>query len=541
LTFAVAVVVALGAFAQADVKLPAIIGSNMVLQADMKAPIWGWADPGEKVTVTLGGQKAEATADKDGKWQVRLEAMGVTLAVKATVSADRRYVQMDLRPQSAQKAGAGPLEMTVAGKNTLKLQNVLVGEVWICSGQSNMEWGVRSSKDAENEIADAKYPKIRLFKVANVTSDTPLTDVKGQWVECSPETVPGFSAVGYFFGRELHKTLGAAVGLVHTNWGGTPAEAWTSREGLESEPTLKPIYERHRQSLAGYVAAKEDWEKAKDKRIADWEKAVQKAKADGKAAPRKPGPPPAPGTGAGRPSCLYNGMIAPLIPFGIRGAIWYQGESNAGRPMEYRKLFPAMITDWRKHWGEGEFPFLFVQLANFMARKPEPADSNWAALREAQTMTLALPKTGQAVIIDIGEANDIHPKNKQDVGKRLALAALAGTYGKDVVYSGPMYESMKVEGERVRLKFKHVGGGLVAKGGDKLTGFAIAGEDKKFVWADARIDGDTIVVSAKDVAKPVAVRYAWADNPECNLYNKADLPACPFRTDDWPVGEAAQK
>jgi sialate O-acetylesterase len=513
LTFAVAVVVALGALAQADVKLPAIIGSNMVLQADMKAPIWGWADPGEKVTVTLGDQKAEATADKDGQWQVRLEAM---------------------------KAGAGPLEMTVAGKNTLKLGNILVGEVWICSGQSNMAMSVKASRDPDKEISEAKYPKIRLFKVANVTSDTPLTDVKGQWEECSPETVPAFSAVGYFFGRDLYKALGAPVGLVHTNWGGTPAEAWTSREGLESEPTLKPISERHQQSLAGYVAAKEDWEKAKDKRMAEWEKAAQKAKADGKAAPRKPGPPSAPGTGAGRPSCLYNGMIAPLIPFGIRGAIWYQGESNAGRPMEYRKLFPAMITDWRKHWGQGEFPFLFVQLANFMARKADPADSNWAALREAQTLTLALPNTGQAVIIDIGDGKDIHPKNKQDVGKRLALAAQAGTYGKDVVYSGPMYESMKVEGDKVRLRFKHVGSGLVAKG-DKLTGFAIAGEDRKFVWADARIDGDTIVVSAKDVARPVAVRYAWADNPDCNLYNKADLPACPLRTDDWPVGEAARK
>ncbi|MCX5675360.1 MAG: sialate O-acetylesterase [Planctomycetota bacterium] len=511
LTFTVAVVVALGALAQADVKLPAIIGSNMVLQADMKAPIWGWADPGEKVTVTLGDQKAEAAADKDGKWQVRLEAM---------------------------KAGAGPLEMTVAGKNTLKLANILVGEVWICSGQSNMAMSVKSSGDSDKEIAEAKYPKIRLFKVANVTSDTPLTDVKGQWEECSPETVPGFSAAGYFFGRDLFKALGVPVGLVHTNWGGTPAEAWTSREGLESEPTLKPIYERYEQTLAAYPKAKESWEAVKDKRIADWEKAAQKAKADGKAAPRKPGPPAAPGTGAGRPSCLYNGMIAPLIPLGIRGAIWYQGESNAGRPLEYRRLFPAMIQDWRKHWGQGEFPFLFVQLANFMARKDEPADSNWAALREAQTLTLALPKTGQAVIIDIGEGNNIHPKNKQDVGKRLALAALAGTYGKDVVYSGPMYESMKAEGDKVVLKFKHVGGGLVAKG-DKLTGFAIAGEDKKFVWADARIDGDTIVVSAKDVAKPAAVRYAWADNPDCNLYNKADLPACPFRTDDWPVGEAA--
>ena len=506
------VVLALVAAVRADVKLPAIIGSNMVLQADMKAPIWGWADAGEKVTVTLGDQKVEATADKDGKWQVRLAAM---------------------------KAGTGPLEMTVAGKNALKLTNILVGEVWICSGQSNMEMSVRSSKDAEQEIAAAKYPKIRLFTVTKATADTPQADCKGQWVECAPETVPPFSAVGYFFGRMLHQDLGAPVGLIGSSWGGTPAESWTSRDTLEADADLKAIIARYQQQIDNYSKAKEDWEKVKDKRLADWKAAADKAKAEGKQAPRKPAPPNDPAKSPNCPASLYNGMIAPLIPLAVRGAIWYQGESNAGRPVEYRKLFPTMITDWRKHWGEGDFPFLFVQLANFMARKDEPAESGWAALREAQTMTLSLPKTGMAVIIDIGDADNIHPKNKQDVGKRLALAAEAGTYGKTVVYSGPMYESMKVEGDKVRLKFKHLGGGLVVKG-DKLTGFAIAGEDKKFVWADAKIEGDTVVVSAKDVAKPLVVRYAWADNPECNLYNKADLPAVPFRTDDWLVGEQQQ-
>jgi len=499
---------------QADVKLPAIIGSNMVLQADMKDPIWGWADAGEKVTVTIGDQKVEATAGAAGKWQVRLTAM---------------------------KAGAGPLEMTVAGKNTLKLTNILVGEVWICSGQSNMGFTVKGGNNAEQEIAAAKYPKIRLFTVAHVTSDTPQDDVKGQWEECSPENVGGFTAVGYFFGCDLFKALGVPVGLVNTSWGGTPAEAWTSREALEADAALKPLFDRQKQSLGDYPKALEAWEKTKDKRLADWKAAADKAKAEGNAPPRKPQAPDEPNKSPRRPTALYNAMIAPLIPMGIRGAIWYQGEANSGRAMEYRKLFPAMIQDWRKRWGEGDFPFLFVQLANYMARAPEPADSNWALLREAQTMTLALPKTGMAVIIDIGDAGNIHPKNKQDVGKRLALAALATAYGKDVVYSGPMYESMKVEGDKVRLKFKHLGGGLVAKGGDKLTGFAIAGEDKKFVWADARIDGDTVVVSAKDVAKPVAVRYAWADNPECNFYNKADLPASPFRTDDWAADQAPQR
>jgi sialate O-acetylesterase len=478
----------------------------------MKAPIWGWADPGEKVTVTLGDQKAEATADKDGKWQVRLAAM---------------------------KAGTGPLEMTVAGKNTLKLANILIGEVWICSGQSNMGFTVKGVINSDQEIAEAKHPKIRLFSVTRVTAATPQTDCKGEWVECSPETVPGFTAVGYFFGRDLLQALAVPVGLVNTSWGGTPAEAWTSRDALEADPAFAGLLERWKQNIEAYPKAKEAWDKVKDKKMADWKAAAAKAKADGKQPQRAPQAPSDPAASPNCPASLYNGMIAPLIPLGIRGAIWYQGESNVGRPMEYRKLFPAMITDWRKHWAEGEFPFFFVQLANFMARKPEPADSNWAALREAQTMTLALPKTGQAVIIDIGEANDIHPKNKQDVGKRLALAAEAVAYGKDVVYSGPMYESMKVEGERVRLQFNHVGGGLVAKGGGQLTGFAMAGEDKKFAWADAKIDGDSVLVWSKDVPKPAAVRYAWADNPECNLYNKADLPASPFRTDDWPVGEAA--
>jgi len=496
----------------ADVRLPAIIGSNMVLQQDMKDAIWGWAAPGEEVTVTLGSQKATAKADKDGRWQVRLEPL---------------------------KAG-GPMEMTVAGQNMIKVANILVGEVWICSGQSNMAMSVKSSKDSDKEIAEAKYPKIRLFKVANAAVAEPAQDVKGEWVECGPETVGGFSAAGYFFGRDLLKALDVPVGLIHTNWGGTPAEAWTSRATLEADPDLKVIVERQAQAIENFPKAKENWEANREKLLAKWKADAEKAKAEGKQAPRQPGAPGDPRTSPNSPATLYNGMIAPLLPFGIRGAIWYQGESNAGRAYQYRKLFPAMIADWRKNWGEGDFPFLFVQLANFKPAKAEPADSDWAELREAQTMTLSLPKTGMAVIIDIGEANDIHPKNKQDVGHRLALAAEAIAYGKTIVYSGPLYESMKVEGDKVRLKFKHVGGGLAAKG-DKLTGFAVAGEDKKFVWADAKIDGDTVVVSSKDVPKPVAVRYAWADNPDGNLYNKEGLPASPLRTDDWPGITADKK
>jgi len=494
--------------AQAEVKLPAIIGDNMVLQADVKAPIWGWAAPDEKVTVTLGDQKQTATADKDGKWTVKLEAL---------------------------KSG-GPLEMAVAGTNTITVKNILVGEVWVCGGQSNMAMSVKSSKDSDKEIAEAKYPKIRLFKVQNAMADEPAKDAKGQWVECDPNTVGGFSAVGYFFGRDLHKVLNVPVGLIHSNWGGTCAEAWTSKPTLEGDAELKVALDRQTQAVERHATDKENWEKNKDKLLARWKESADKAKAEGKPIPRAPQPPGDPKTSPNRPSCLYNGMIAPLIPFGIRGAIWYQGESNAGRAVEYRKLFPAMISDWRKNWGQGDFPFLFVQLANFMAKDAEPKDDPWPWLREAQTMTLSVPKTGMAVIIDIGEGNDIHPKNKQDVGLRLSRAAQKIAYGKDIVHSGPVHEtgSMKIEGDKAVVKFKHLGGGLVAKG-DKLTGFAIAGEDRKFVWADAKIDAETVVVQSKDVPKPVAVRYAWANNPDCNLYNKEGLPACPFRTDDWPM------
>ena len=494
-----------GLAVRAEVKLPAIIGDRMVLQREMKVPIWGWADPGEKVTVTLGDQKVEATAGQDGRWKACLEPL---------------------------KAG-GPFEMTVAGKNSLAIKDILVGEVWVGSGQSNMAMAVRNCNQAEQEIAAASFPKIRLFTVKPATAPEPLTDVKGEWVECSPQTAGSFSATEFFFGRDLHKALELPVGLIHTSWGGTTAEAWTSRTVLEADPAYRLVFERDKQFVENHPKAKENWEKNREKVMAKFKEDMEKAKAEGKPAPRPPRPPEEPATSPHRPSVLYNAMVAPLMPYAIRGAVWYQGESNAGRAYQYRKLFPALIQDWRKNWGEGDFAFLFVQLANYKARKDQPGDSDWAELREAQTMTLSLPKTGMAAIIDIGEEKDIHPKNKQDVGKRLALAAQAVAYGKDVVGSGPRYDSMKVEGNKVRLSFECVGGGLVAKG-EKLTGFAVAGEDKKFVWADAGLDGATVVVSSKDVAAPVAVRYAWADNPDCNLCNKEGLPASPFRTDDWP-------
>lgn len=489
----------------ADVRLPALFTDNAVLQRDMPLPVWGWADPGEQVTVRIGDQTKTATPDaKTGKWTVKLDPLPV----------------------------GGPLTLTISGKSKVTLKNVLVGEVWICSGQSNMQMSVGRVRGAKQEIAAANYPKIRLISVPLRGTAEPQDDFNGRWVECSPQTVGDFSAAAYFFGRELFKNLDVPIGLIHSSFGGSSCETWVNRSALEAEPSFKPMLDRYDRELASYseAAAKANY----GKQIADWTKAAALAKAVGKKAPNPPGRPVPPRTNQFFPSNLYNAMLHPLLPYGIRGAIWYQGETNAGRAYQYRTLFPTLIKSWRAEWQEGEFPFYFVQLANFMATKPEPSDSAWAELREAQSLTLKVPATGQAVIIDIGDARDIHPKNKQDVGKRLALWALAKTYGKDVVYSGPTYKSQEIQGDKVELSFDSIGGGLVAKGGDKLKGFAIAGSDKKFVWADARIEGDKVIVSSPKINSPAAVRYAWADNPECNLYNKADLPASPFRTDDWP-------
>jgi len=498
----IALVLVGGAFA--DVRLPAIIGDNMVLQQGSKAPIWGWADPGEQIDVSVSwmDMRWTVTADEQGKWR-----FSVTVP----------------------KAGAGPQRITLEAKNTVTIKNILFGEVWVCSGQSNMQWPVRASANAEQEIAAAKYSDIRLFYVQREVAAEPKADCTGKWEQCSPETIPNFSAVAYYFGRELHKELGVPVGLIHTSWGGTPAEAWTTRQMLETDEDFAPIFKRQADAEARYPQTKAEYAK----KLERWKEAAKKAKEAGRPEPRRPRPPAAP-LNSHSPAALYNAMIAPLIPYAIQGAIWYQGESNAGRAYQYRKLFPAMIRSWRNTWGQGNFPFIFVQLANFMAVKDEPSESAWAELREAQLKTLALPNTGMAVIIDIGEANNIHPKNKQDVGKRLAKWALGTTYGKKIVYSGPLYKSMKIEPGKVILSFDHVGSGLVAKGGGPLKGFAIAGEDRKFVWADAKIEADTVVVSSDKVPRPVAVRYAWADNPVCNLYNKEGLPASPFRTDDWP-------
>lgn len=486
--------------ALAELKLPALISDGMVLQRDKEVVIWGWAEPGELISVNGSWQNKEmiATADMDGEWTLKMD------------------------PHEA----GGPYELTINGERKITIKNIMFGEVWVCSGQSNMEWIVANSADAEKEIAAADYPNIRMFTVVKRVAEEPQADCQGKWDVCNSQTVPKFSAVGYYFGRELHKELQVPIGLIHTSWGGTPAEAWTKREVVKKLPECAEIFQRYDEAAKQVQQIQKEYEE----KLEQWK---QSADSEGKEAPQKPEIP----MRLRYPMVafsLYNAMISPLLNYRIQGAIWYQGEANADRAYQYRKLFPAMIQNWREDWKQGDFPFIFVQLANFMAIKPEPADSAWAELREAQLQTLELPNTGMAVIIDIGEAKNIHPKNKQDVGRRLALWALANTYGKELVYSGPIYKSMKIEGNKIILQFEHVGGGLTAGGNEPLKGFAVAGEDRKFVWADAEIVGNTVVVSSENVSAPVAVRYAWADNPQCNFYNKEGLPASPFRTDDWP-------
>jgi sialate O-acetylesterase len=636
--------------ARADVRLPALVGSHMVLQRDAPARVWGWAAPAEIVRVSLGPTRAEATAGSDGRWSV------------------------ELPPRPA----GGPFTMTIAGRSSITLEDVWLGEVWVASGQSNMEWPLAQSIGGR-EAATAGCDGLRLFTVAKATSLQAKDDVSGQWSACDSSSAPTFSAVAFYFGQEVQRALGVKVGLVHSSWGGTPAEAWTSRAALAAEPSLQPmvadfdaaLHDPAAQSafaarLEAWEAANyhldgsneglatgwagpsvegslwrrmdlpQPWEKAglaidgavwfrrtldipaewagKDLHLSlgalddfdttyfggeevgrtgketpgyysvprrytvpgrlvkagrtvvavrvfdhfgnggfsgsapemtlgpaagapmslagSWEYRVERELApsapDFATQPRYPSP-----DNPNSPTVLYGAMIAPLTPLAIRGAIWYQGESNAGAAFQYRALFPAMIRDWRRAWGRGDFPFLFVQLANYMPRAPEPGDSAWAELREAQAMTLAVPGAGMAVAIDIGEAGDIHPKDKKDVGSRLARWALADTYGQAVVKSGPLYDSFALEGGALRVRFRH-SGGLKADGA-AAKGFAIAGSDRQWRWAEARIDGETVVVSSPAVPQPVAVRYAWADNPEATLRNGEGLPASPFRTDDWPM------
>jgi len=489
---------------RADVKTPAIFGSHMVLQRDQKDRVWGWAEPGEEVTVKIADQSHATKAGADGSWQVMLDPI----------------------------TAGGPHVLSVQGKNTLKFDDVLVGEVWICSGQSNMQWPLAASKDADLELATAKYPNIRLITVPNLGTQEPQKDFRGAWQTCQPGTAAGFSAVGYFFGRQLHLSLGVPVGLINDAWGGSACEAWVNRDVLAADQKFARMLKRWEQTEKDYPRAKAEY----DAKMAEWKLAAKKAENEGKKPPQAPQNPEFSMTGNFRPGNIYNGVLKPTIGYGIRGVIWYQGESNAGKAYQYRDLFPLMIKSWRDEWGQGDFSFYWVQLADFLPESPKPKESAWAELREAQTMTLSrLPKTGEAVIVDIGDAQDIHPKNKQDVANRLARWALARDYGLKVPYQSPTFKSMEKQGGKVILQFDHVGGGLKTADIAELRGFAIAGGDHKFVPAEAKIVGRAAIeVRSSQVSEPVAVRYAWADNPVCNVYSNEGLPLTPFRTDDWP-------
>ena len=633
-------------------KLASLFTNGMVLQQGIPVPVWGSASSGSTVTVRFAGQQVLGTVDADGRWMVRLAPLtaNATPAVMEVISSDG---------------------------SKITLTDILVGEVWVCSGQSNMEWLLTGTLNGGEEVTRAHFPDIRLFTVPQRPSGTPQTEIPGAaWRACSPDTVGNFSAVAYYFARELQSRLNLPIGLIHTSWGGTPAEAWTAWDALLEDAATRGIVDAFARDLPDMVSRREAWQR-------DWEALEEKTRDKGNAkysegwagldeptgawadmelpgtwqsrglnysgivwfrktieiptawagrdlqlaigatdksdttyfnneqvgsmtmaeradswshlrtytvpgnlvkagrnviavrvhsdkyaggmtgptefmqltCPDYAGHAGIPLAGTWRyaveasyglvqlpeepvsaehfkaPSALFNGMIFPLLPFAIRGAIWYQGESNADRAVQYRDLFQVLIRNWRKAWGQGDFPFYFVQLANYMARREHPTESRWAELREAQTMALALPNTGMAVAIDIGEADDIHPQNKKDVGLRLALNALHSTYGHtSVIPCGPLFRSAKREGSSLRISFDHVGGRLVCQG-DALRGFAVAGEDGRFVWAEAKIDGEDILVSSPEITEPRSARYGWADNPDVNLYNKAGLPASPFRTD----------
>lgn len=656
----------LGPAALAEVALPSIFSDHMVLQRDEALPVWGFANPGEAVKVALADQTLDTVADDAGKWRVSLEPM----------------------------PAGGPYTLTVTGANTVTLQDVYVGEVWLCSGQSNMQWTVANSANAQQEIADAQWPKIRMYTARHTTAAEPQRDVAGHWDVCSPETVGEFSAVGYFFGRDLYEELDVPIGLVHSSWGGTRAEPWVPREALAEHPdyakqieqidAIKAAYrqdrekqdQRYREARRAYRSQVADWnrqlmesgrgfEQGWTKGVTDdqawqtvnvpgpwsesdaqplqnfdgvvwmarqvdipegwagrdltltlgaiddydqtyfngeligrtgthtpfawqrprvyqipgnqvtagkanivvrvvdtgivggilggpngislaptgdpedhpidlkgtWHYRIDFPMSDMPPSPTPPINPASVGTSVTSPSAIYNGMLHPLVPYAIRGVIWYQGESNAGQARAYRELLPLLIHSWRTIWHKPDMPFGIVQLANFTAPQPEPGDNAWARLRDAQLNTFeTVPHTGLAVTIDIGEANNIHPKNKQEVGRRLALWAMATVYGRDdLVWSGPIYKAMRIEDGKVYLSFDHAEDGLKTSDGKAPAEFAIAGADGKFVWAKAKVDGDQVVVWNPDVPEPVTVRYAWAANPDkANLTNAAGLPASPF-------------
>jgi sialate O-acetylesterase len=491
---ALTVLSGLSATVRAEVTVPALLADHMVVQRGLPVHVWGMAAPHEAVSVTFRGETKSSTADDDGRWTVYL---------------------------SPGEAG-GPFQMSIKATNAITLNDILVGDVWVASGQSNMEFSMNSLADAQTEIARAQYPKIRLFMVKHKPADYPLENVDSKgWAACSPETVADFSAVAYFFARHLQQKLGVPIGLVESSWGGTAAESWTSLRALSADAALMPVFAARAKTLDTQATTVSRMQKEER----EFQQAVEQAKAEGKPLPWRQWHPD---FAAWAPAALYNGMIAPLTPFAIRGVIWYQGEANAGpdRASLYARLFPTMIRDWRNQWGEGDFPFLFVQIANW---NTEPGEL-WPEVRDAQRQALALKNTGMAVTIDIGDPADIHPKNKQDVGLRLALAARAIAFGEKIEWSGPLYRQVTHEEHALRVWFDHAGG-LMAKGAE-VTGFEVAGADGKYSPAEAKIEGESVVVSNSSVPTPVSVRYGWAANPNCNLFNKEGLPASPFQAPD---------
>lgn len=497
------------------IELPRMFSDHGVLQQGEAVPVWGWGEAGEGVTVEFGGQKASTIVQKDGAWRVELTSMPAN-AVGQTMNI------------TGTKTGAAVVN------------DLLVGEVWMASGQSNMQWSLSQTERAEADIAAADFPAVRMFLSARETAATPQSKVPGSWFETTPANAGKFSAVGYYFALKLHEELGVPVGIICTAWGGKPSEAFTSREGLLTEPEGKSLIESLDAAVKGFdpAKAKANYEKA----LAAWKTKTAQIKESNKTAekpqrmPRPPQMPTSPDLNPGKPCSIYNGMIHPWVGYSLKGVIWYQGESNASRAKQYETIFPQLILDWRRLWKQ-ELPFYFVQLANFKKPSTEPGvPDEWAELQNAQLLTMALPKTGMAIINDIGMANDIHPTNKLDVGTRLARWALAKDYGKDgFLISGPIYKSTSIEGDKIKIEFDHAKG-LKSRDGGPLKRFEIAGEDQKWFWADARIEGESVIVSSAEVAKPVAVRYAWASNPMgANLVNGEGLPASLFRTDAWKL------
>ncbi len=499
-----AFVFALVSTVRAELKLPAIIGDHMVLQQKQSNPIWGWDTPGTRITVTFAGQNHAAVAGADGKWTVKLEPL---------------------------PASAEPRELQITGSIDRKIMDVLVGEVWVCAGQSNMAWRLDRTNTGDIEGAATNLPHLRLISVPAKGTQELQTDFQGKWEAANPTSVKAFSAVGFFFGRYLQQTLGVPVGLINNAWGGTSAEAWIRRESLERNPRFRSLME---------ATVKRDAEEQTEvgrtrfaATMAKWKEDSQKARAEGRPSPSTPLPW---FTGKVRASNAFAGVLYPTLGYGIKGVIWYQGETNATRAHEYADLFPFLITEWRREWGQGDFPFYWVQLANFHPRQSEPGDADWAELRESQTKAQRLPHTGQAVIIDLGEGRDVHPRNKYDVASRLVRWALVKDYGLKLPYRSPEYKSLRLEGSKAVVTIDCFGSRLRAFDAEEPLGFAVCGADKVWRWAKGKIVGaNQVEVWSEQVPAPIAVRYAWANNPVCNLYSADGLPVTPFRTDDFKM------